>query len=92
MMHGFGFNGFGGMGGFGLLGGLLSLVVTLGVIAGLVLLVVWAVRRFAHNSQANQELNHSVQAEQSPREILMQRYARGEVDREQYQQMLADLS
>ena len=44
MMHGFGFN---GMGGFGLLGDLLNLVVTLGVLIGLVLLVVWAVRRFS---------------------------------------------
>jgi uncharacterized membrane protein len=31
-------------------------------------------------------------AEMSPKEILQARYARGEITREQYQQMLADLS
>lgn len=91
MMHGFGLGGFGGIGSFGLLAGLLNLIITAAFFVGIVLLAIWAVRRFAANSSPGQAPSPPAQAEQSPRDILMQRYARGEIDREQYQQMLADL-
>lgn len=73
-----------GYGGFGLLGLLFNLVIIIGV----VVLVVWAVKRFTSGtSNWNQASGN-----QSPREILQARYARGEITREQYQQMLNDLS
>ena len=73
-----------GYGGFGLLGLLFNLVI----IVGVVVLVVWAVKRFTTGtSNWNQSSGN-----QSPREILQSRYARGEITREQYQQMLNDLS
>ncbi len=75
--------GYGMMGGFGLLG----LIFNLAVIIGIVILIVWAVKRFAGGST---NWNQS-SASQSPREILQARYARGEITREQYQQMLSDL-
>ena len=84
--------GMGGFGGFGIAGALLNLVITVGLIVGLVLLVVWAMRRFAPNGNVDQFISSPAQPDQSPREILKQRYARGEIDREQYQQILADLS
>ncbi len=75
--------GYGMMGGFGLVG----LVINVAIIIGIVVLVVWAVRRF---NTSGSNWNQSV-ASQSPREILQARYARGEITREQYQQMLSDL-
>ena len=69
--------GFGMMGGFGLIG----LIINVAIIVGIVVLVVWAVKRFTGST------NNS---NQSPREILQARYARGEITREQYQQMLSD--
>jgi putative membrane protein len=73
--------GFGMMGGFGLLGLLFNAVI----LVGIVVLVVWAVKRFT--AQGNQPTSG-----QSARDILQARYARGEITREQYQQMLSDLS
>ncbi len=78
------------MGGLGLIGLLLNLVV----IVGIVLLVIWAVRRFSSNGQISglfgQQNNPTSRA--TPREIAQERYAQGEITREQYQQMLSDLS
>ncbi len=72
-----------GFGGFGLIG----LLFNLAIIVGIVVLIVWAVRRFTNGTSSwNQSSGN-----QSPREILQARYARGEITREQYQQMLSDL-
>jgi uncharacterized membrane protein len=79
----------GGFGRFGIVGALLNLVITVGIIVGLVL---WMVRRSSSNESVGRVPTSQPQPDQSPREILMQRYARGEIDREQYQTTLADLS
>lgn len=76
----------GGMIGFGGLG-LIGLLFNLVIIVGLVVLVVWAVKRFTNGTSNWNQLSGN----QSPREILQARYARGEITREQYQQMLDDL-
>ena len=73
-----------GFGGLGLIGLLFNLVI----IVGIVVLVVWAVRRFTGGSS---NWNQLAEGNQSPRDILQARYARGEITREQYQQMLNDL-
>ncbi len=73
--------GFGMMGAFGLIGLLFNALI----IVGVVVLVVWAVKRFS-------TAGHSGSNGQTPRELLQARYARGEITREQYQQMLSDLS
>jgi len=73
--------GYGMMGGFGLIG----LLINIAIIVGIIVLIVWAVKRFSNGSTQNS-------VGQSPREILQSRYARGELTREQYQQMLNDLS
>ena len=75
-------------GGFGWIGMILNLVVTIGVIVGLVLLVVWAVRRTSGSSSQAGSQNPSGP---SARDIVQARYARGEISREEYQQILADL-
>jgi putative membrane protein len=66
-----------GMHGFGLL-------FNLAIIIGIVILVVWAVKRFTSGSVSA--------GSQTPREILQGRYARGEITRDQYQQILQDLN
>ena len=75
--------GLGMMGGFGIIGLLLNLVVLVGIIV----LAVWAVKRFSTGSPNGNPASNN----QSPREIVQARYARGELTREQYQQMLNDL-
>jgi putative membrane protein len=84
--------GFGGFGGFGLTGMILNLVITVGLIVGLVLLIAWLWRRINPDGQTFAAPQNQGGAVASPREILQTRYARGEITREQYQQMLADLS
>ncbi len=77
-----------GFGGFGLLGGLIGLIFNLAIIIGIIFLIVWAIKRFSGGT-ANWIQSSG---NQSPREVLQTRYARGEINREQYQQMLQDLS
>jgi putative membrane protein len=88
MMWGFG----SGLGGFGLIGIVLNLVITVGLIVGLVLLIAWLWRRVNLGGQTFAAPQSHVGAVASPREILQTRYARGEITRDQYQQMLADLT
>ena len=86
-------NGYGG-GGFGALGWIvmiLNLVITIGLIVGVVLLVVWLVRRFATSDQRAPSSFGQSGAQATPREILQSRYARGEISRDEYQRMLADI-
>lgn len=78
LIHGFGF------GGMGLFGGWTGLIFNLAIFVGIVILVVWAVKRFTSSNVSP--------GGQTPREIAQARYARGEITRDQYQQMLSDLS
>lgn len=88
MMGGSGF----GFGTFGIIGAILNLVITVGVIIGIVLLVLWLVRRLGSEGGPWSVSQRPADSQFSSREILQTRYARGEVTREQYQQMLSDLS
>jgi putative membrane protein len=75
--------GYGMMGGYGF--GLLGLIFNAAIIVGIVWLVIWAVRRFTSGNPGISSGNASA------REILQVRYARGEITRDQYREMLADL-
>jgi putative membrane protein len=68
---------------------IIGTLVTLAVLGGLVWLVVWAVRRTTGG--ANNAFQGGAARPQTAREILDQRFARGEITREQYQQMKQDL-
>jgi len=72
--------GYGMMGGFGLLG----LIFNLAMVIGVVILIVWAVRRFSGGTSSS--------GGQTPREILQVRYANGEITREQFKKMLSDVT
>jgi putative membrane protein len=72
---------------FGLGFMIVGLLIILLILIGLVVLVVWAVRR-----TTNPATNAGISARpQTAKEVLQQRYARGEITREQYQEMLQDL-
>jgi len=92
MMGGGFMNGFGGFGSFGLIGMILNLVITIGLIVGIVLLVVWLVRKVGASAGQAAWPAQRLGGLESPREILQTRYARGEITREQFQQMLTDVS
>ncbi len=86
------FNGLCHLGNFGTLGAfgawgwvsvILNVIFWVGLIAGIVLLVVWLSRQ----SRPNQG-----RVLASSREILQERFARGEISREEYQQILKDIS
>jgi len=72
-------HGFGGMGGFMGFGWLIWIII-IGVI-------VWAVTQFSKQRSGA----HRDTGEQSPEDILKQRYARGEITREEYIKIKQDL-
>lgn len=74
--------GYGMMGGIGLLGGLLRGGLSLLLLVGIVLLVVWFARKASHMPMGTS---------QSPLDILKARYAKGEVTKEQFDAMKKDL-
>jgi putative membrane protein len=70
-----------------LLGGLLLILFWVAVIA----LAFYAIRRIAHSGQTSGVSGNRSIHEEDALEILKQRYARGEISREQYQEMKQDL-
>ncbi len=85
MMGGFGYGGYGGL---GLIGLILNLVIAVGIIVAVVVLIVWLARRLGSGSGSSPYTDSAVL---KPRDILQVRYARGEISRDQYKEMLSDL-
>ena len=82
-MMGPGMMGWGGFG-FSPLWGIVMLIFWLLVIGGIVLLAVWLFRQFVPTEVAERREGRAL-------EILRERYARGEITREEYEQMRRDL-
>ncbi|RME71069.1 MAG: SHOCT domain-containing protein [Chloroflexi bacterium] len=82
----------GSWGGFGF--GLIGLFINLALVVGIILLVVWAVKKFTASPAGQVQTAGPAGGGQvlSAREVLDIRYARGELSREEYQQMKAELS
>lgn len=55
-------------------------LIGVAVLIGIVLLIIWAIRRLSAPTAAD------------PKEIAKARYAKGEISREEYQQILTDLA
>ncbi len=87
MMRGFGFRTFGFGGGFGLawLVLLVRLIVWGIIIAGVVLVVAWLANMMRRPVAATS-------SRETPLDILRLRYAKGEITKEQYDQLRQDLS
>lgn len=83
---------FGGMGGWGIFGPIVGLLFTLGLIIGFVILAVWAVRQLSSRSTGIDSKEEASGSAHKPLEILKARYARGEITRDEFQEMKAELS
>lgn len=83
MMHGFWF------GPLGVIGMIIGFIFWVLVIGGLIWLIVWAVRSAG---KAGPSSNVLPPVNESPKDVAQMRYARGEITREQYQQILEDLN
>ncbi len=94
MMHGIGPGMMmgGGMTAFGWPGMILGWLVNISLIIGAVLLGVWLVRRVSLPGLTPTISSGGQGGFSTPREILQTRYARCEITREQYLEMLGDLS
>ncbi|MBN1666275.1 MAG: hypothetical protein JW862_04280 [Anaerolineales bacterium] len=88
MMNGFGLGCFGNWGNYGWIGMILNLVILLVAIGGVIWLVTWVVRRADRRAENPAAFTGML----SPREIIQARYARGEITREQYLELVDDLS
>ena len=77
------------MTGFGMGFGLIGLVFMILFWGGLILLALWLVKTIFGNNQP--ALPPTLEGHESAREILDQRYARGEITREQYDRMKSDI-
>ena len=74
-------------GGLGWIGMVINLIISVALIIGLVFLVIWIVKRSSNNNSARMINN----AGPSAVEITKERYAKGEITREEYQKLLTDL-
>lgn len=86
MMRGWGFNS------FGWIGMILMWLIPIGFLVLVVLGISGLVRGLINDGQRTVAPYSSVEDRPSAREILQVRYARGEITREQYIEMLADIS
>lgn len=86
MMHGA--YGFGG--GVSWIGMIFGALFSLALLVGLILLIIWGIRRLSGGGN-HPHAAPPAQGQPSAKEILQARYARGEITREQYQEILADL-
>lgn len=80
MMRGWPIMGFGGFGGIGMIFGFIFFIL---IVIGVVFLIVWLVRRSSY-SATDRTGTKSI-------ELLKERYAKGEVTKEQYENMKKDL-
>ena len=76
--------------GFGMGFGVLGIVFMLVLLAGLVFVYVW-ITRSLFQMPDNSEYSNGAEP-RKPKEILDQRYSRGEITREQYEIMKKDIS
>ena len=86
MMHGWGF------GSFGWIGFILMWLILIGFVVLVVLGIVGLMRGLTSDGVRALAPNHKEEFQPSPSDILQIRYARGEITREQYLQMLDDMS
>jgi len=93
MMRGFGWNGCWGyenFGNMGLVGWIVNIVLMVAVLVAIIWLVVWAVRKLTNNQKGSIS-GKSYDELSTAREILRTRYAKGEITREEFKQILDDI-
>ena len=73
-------------------GQILNLVISAGLIIGVVVLLIWAVRRMTSGKNSVIGQNSQGKSLQSPLDILKLRYASGEISQQEYQDIKKDLN
>ena len=73
-------------GGFGFIWMIFTFLFVLAIIAGVIILIVWAVRRSGGMQQPQQKSVSTVM------ETLKERYAKGEITKEEYENIKKDIS
>lgn len=73
-------------GNYGWIGMIINLVLTIGLIIGIVFFVIWIVKELNNNNRGSQNKEAS-----SAIDIAKKRYAKGEINREEFQNLLTDL-
>ena len=74
-------------GGLGWIGMLINLVISVVLIIGVIFLVIWIVKRLSNNNSEREFNNTTLSAV----DIAKERYAKGEITREEIQKLLVDL-
>jgi len=72
-------------GGMGWIGMILGFIFFILIIIGIIFLIIWAVKRSTHSEIEDKTGNKAL-------EVLKERYAKGEITKEQYESMKKDLS
>jgi len=80
----------GGFGSMGIGGSILNLVLSAGLIIGLVIFLIWVVRRIGAGSSSFNTGSSRDGSIDSPLEILKLRYAKGEITQQEYQEISKD--
>ena len=81
----------GGFAGMGIVGSVLNLVLSVGLIIGIVIFLIWAVRRLGADSKSFNTGASRDNNLDSPLEILKLRYAKGEITQKEYSEISKDL-
>ena len=74
-------------GGLGWIGMLINMVISVVLIIGVIFLVIWIVKRLSNNNSEREFNNTTLSAV----DIAKERYAKGEITREEFQKLLVDL-
>jgi uncharacterized membrane protein len=82
---------FGNFGSFGWIGFVINLLILSAFVIGLVVFVIWLVRRLRTYGPNAYAPTMAGFGQTSPKDILAIRYARGEIDRDQFKKMVSDL-
>ena len=85
-------NGWDGYGGGMAVGGILMMVFWIAIIVAIVMLVVWLVRQTAGGSATGTPGAPTYHAAETPLDILKSRYARGEIDKAEFEEKKKDLT
>lgn len=83
-----GWDGYGGMGA----GGILMVVFWIATIIAIVMLVVWLIRQVAGGTVTGSPGAPTDHAAETPLDILKSRYARGEIDKTEFEEKMKDLT
>jgi putative membrane protein len=73
------------LGGWGIIGTIIGFIFILAIIIGVILLIVWLVKRTSYSGEIPSKTSDAL-------EILKQRYAKGEVSKEEFEKIKKEIT